>query len=44
MYRVSCSECDFEETMESVDEILDRQEKHRHERGNEHVLEFEAER
>ncbi len=42
MYHVSCSECEFEDTMESVDEILDRQVKHRDERGSEHVLEFES--
>lgn len=44
MYHVSCSECDFENAMESVDEILDTQVKHRDEHGNDHVLEFEAER
>ena len=41
-YSVSCSECDFEATMGSVDEILDRQVAHRREHGDEHVLEFEA--
>lgn len=42
MYYVSCSECDFEESMESVDDILNRQVKHRRRYSTDHVLEFEA--
>ncbi|MFB6164636.1 MAG: hypothetical protein ABEJ31_05710 [Haloarculaceae archaeon] len=41
-YQVSCAECDFEERMETVSEILERQERHREDRGSSHVLEFDV--
>lgn len=41
VYQVSCAECGLNETMETVDEILDRQAEHRREHSNDHVLEFE---
>ncbi len=42
-YFVSCSECEWEETMESVDEILDRQVLYQQKYDEEHTLEFEKE-
>ena len=43
-YHVSCSACDFEATIETVDDILDRQAEHRREHSDDHVLEFEVDR
>ncbi len=42
-YHVTCAECELDETLETVDDILDRQAEHRRERSDDHVLEFEVE-
>lgn len=42
-YYVSCSACEYEDRMETVTEILERQAEHRAEHSYEHVLEFEVE-
>ena len=43
-YHVSCAECGLDETLHSVDDVLDRQAEHRRERSDAHVLEFEIDR
>lgn len=43
-YRVSCAECDLDEAIATVDDILDRQAEHRREYSDAHVLEFEIDR
>ena len=43
-YHVSCAECGLDETLRTVDDVLDRQAEHRRERSGAHVLEFEVDR
>ena len=43
-YQASCAECDLDETIETVNEILNRQAEHRREYSDDHVLEFEVDR
>ena len=43
-FHASCAECEFETSVETVGEVLDRQVEHRRERDSRHILEFEAER
>lgn len=40
-YIVTCSECTFQHEMEGVEDVLDFQEEHRAERGEQHILEFQ---
>ena len=44
MVYVSCSECAFDETVATVDEVLDRQEVHQDRHDERHVLEFSREK
>jgi hypothetical protein len=40
-YAVTCSECDLEETIDTLEAVLELREDHRREAGDHHVLEFE---
>ena len=42
-FHASCAECEFEVSVETVSEVLDRQIDHRREYDSKHVLEFETE-
>ena len=41
-FTASCAECEFEVSVDTVGEVLDRQEEHYWKYDSSHVLEFEA--